>query len=820
MNSSSKTEVAQLASSEGVAATLQSVQIEGRLDGLLLSMTARQHYKNTGETNLEAVYTFPLPYCATLLGLNAEIDGHRLQGAVLEKKQATTRYEKAIDDGNTPVMVERSARGLYTANLGNLKAGETAVIEIEYAQLLRFELGQIRITVPTTVAPRYGDSHKSGGLAAHEGVEANLLVEYPLTVKLELTGEMAQAAVQSPSHAVALSHENAAMVVKLEDGAFLDRDFVLLIQGLQGKSFVTVAPDGEQFAVLASFCPTLTEQGAQPLVLKLLVDCSGSMGGDSIAAAKVAMHEIMKEMTEKDWISYSRFGTEVQHELAGIRACNAATLKRVAKLIDDTDADLGGTEMNAALLSTYKLGMTREWTRLFQQTESDTYGKNVLLITDGEIWGVDQVIDSAKQSGHRVFAIGVGSAPAESLLRDLAEKTGGACELVSPNQDVADVIIRMFRRMRSVRCHDVKVDWAQDVIWQTAAPKVLYCGDTMHLCARMSANPANAPVLSWVSGEAAQQSAARQINSDASDVLSRVLAFQQITELTEQLQRTIKNESPEVALKAQSLDLALRYQLVTDQTNLILVHVREEGMKAEGLPSLEQITHMQAAGWGGAGSVIADSNGVRFSRTAQGMAHACPMSLPAPDYGSMSIPSAWRTRTMSDATARVDALSNGGIDDFEIPAFMRADADGGSTSKFTLTKLIKRFSGDIRTVDCGSVVTPLELLKAFNAVSQKTLAASRFVRDMHSLKIPDHLTKLLDDFTVILGSGRKAWSVLIEWLSEHLAEQFTLSRQAERLLRNSLKREDAVILEELKQRLAKVIGTVQVNAWEAIQTSE
>lgn len=202
------------------------------------------------------------------------------------------------------------------------------------------------------------------------------------------------------------------------------------------------------------------------------------------------------------------------------------------------------------------------------------------------------------------------------------------------------------------------------------------------------------------------------------------------------------------------------------------------------------------------------------------MAHACPISLPAPDYGSMSIPSAWRTRTMSAATARVDALSNGGIDDFVIPASMRADADGGSTSKSTFTKLIKRLSGDIRTVDCGSVVTPLELLKAFNAVSQKTLAASRFVRDMHALKIPDHLTKLLDDFAVILGSGRKAWSVVIEWLSEHLAEQFTLSRQAERLLRNSLKREDAVILEELKQRLAKVIGTAQVNAWEAIQTSE
>jgi Ca-activated chloride channel family protein len=412
----------------------------------------------------------------------------------------------------------------------------------------------------------------------------------------------------------------------------------------------------------------------------------------------------------------------------------------------------------------------------------------------------------------------VGSAPAESLLRDLAEKTGGACELVSPNQDVADVIFRMFRRMRSVRCHDVKVDWAQDVTWQTAAPKVLYGGDTLHLCARMSTKPSNAPVLSWVSGETAQQSAAGQINSDASGVLSRIVASQQITELSEQLQQTlraIEYENHIDALKAQSLDLALRYQLVTDQTNLILVHVREEGMKAEGLPSLEKTAHMQAAGWGGAGSVMSDSNDVRFSSKAYEMAHAC-----APDYGSMSIPSVWRTRDRSDAAAKVDALLNGGIDDFEIPAFMRTDADAGSTSKFTLTKLIKRSSGGIRTVDCGSVVTPLELLKAFSAVSQKTLAASRFVRDMQALKVPDHLTKLLDDFTVILGSGRKAWSVVIEWLSEHLAEQFTLSRQAERLLRNSLKGEDAVILEELKQRLAKVIGPAQVNAWEPMQTSE
>ena len=163
MNTSVQTEITQLRSADGQAVTLKSVHIEGRLAGLMLVMKSRQAYRNDGKSNLETVYTFPVPWGATLLALNAEIAGHRLAGTVLEKKQATERYEQAIDAGDTPIMVEQSAPGLYTANLGNLQPGEEAVIEIEHAQLLRFEQGQIRITIPTAVAPRYGDAQGAGG---------------------------------------------------------------------------------------------------------------------------------------------------------------------------------------------------------------------------------------------------------------------------------------------------------------------------------------------------------------------------------------------------------------------------------------------------------------------------------------------------------------------------------------------------------------------------------------------------------------------------------------------------------------------------------
>jgi cell division protein FtsZ len=45
-----------------------------------------------------------------------------------------------------------------------------------------------------------------------------------------------------------------------------------------------------------------------------------------------------------------------------------------------------------------------------------------------------------------------------------------------------------------------------------------------------------------------------------------------------------------------------------------------------------------------------------------------------PDYNGMAVPSVWRTNR-TQAAAKIDALSSGGMDDFEIPAFLRKQAD-------------------------------------------------------------------------------------------------------------------------------------------------
>jgi len=144
---------------ESFNSPLKAVDMTGGLSGLMLSLSQRQKFVNTSRDAYEFVYTFPLPYGAALLDLRVTLAGRELVGTVIGRQKAEDDYEKAIDEGDAPIMVNQSADGLFTANIGNIKSGEEVLVEVRYAQLLRFEQGHLSLRLPTVIAPRYGDPH-------------------------------------------------------------------------------------------------------------------------------------------------------------------------------------------------------------------------------------------------------------------------------------------------------------------------------------------------------------------------------------------------------------------------------------------------------------------------------------------------------------------------------------------------------------------------------------------------------------------------------------------------------------------------------------
>jgi len=219
-----------------------------------------------------------------LLGLEFTLGERRLKGVVAERKQAEADYEEAIDAGHSAVLLERTADGLYTVSVGNLMAGEEATVEVRYGQLLSFVQGQVRIAIPTVIAPRYGDAG-AACLAPHAIPETALGADYPARFVVELGGELANGTAACPSHAATSRRVDERFVVELEGR--LDRDFIVTIDGLAGRPLATVAPDGDGWVALASFLPTLSAPAKETsLTLKVLVDCSGSMNGSHRASTK------------------------------------------------------------------------------------------------------------------------------------------------------------------------------------------------------------------------------------------------------------------------------------------------------------------------------------------------------------------------------------------------------------------------------------------------------------------------------------------------------------------------------------------------------
>ena len=181
-------------------------------------------------------------------------------------------------------------------NLGNLAAGEPCTITLRYAQTLQFEQRRLRLLIPTVIAPRYGDALQHGGLMPHQVPSHSLTADYSFELELRLHGELSQARAASPSHPVGIAHvqegASGVLTVSLSRRAALDRDFVLVVDQIAHDSMAVVARDcvePERVAILASFCPRIPAQGSTATAVKILVDCSGSMAGDSIAAAKRAL---------------------------------------------------------------------------------------------------------------------------------------------------------------------------------------------------------------------------------------------------------------------------------------------------------------------------------------------------------------------------------------------------------------------------------------------------------------------------------------------------------------------------------------------------
>lgn len=585
-----QTSAAVLRNLQGAPVPLQEVAVQARLRDFLSEVIVTQRYRNAETVAIEAVYTFPLPVDAVLLEVEATIGGKARRGQVVERKQAESAYEAAIGAGDAAIMIEPPAPDLYTMNLGNLLPGEAAEITFRYATVLRRQRGRVRFHHPTTIAPRYGIMP----LEPHQQLDFTLLDERACRLEVEILGALAEGVVASPSHEVEIARAGAGLTVRLREGRLLmDRDFVLEIRTAEVLApMLRCEADAEAgYTCLAVLHPNLPPSlEASPRDLRIVLDCSGSMQGDSIGQARAAAQRILEALRPQDRFNVILFGSTYRVLFPEMMAGDDGSVALAQRTVLDAMGDMGGTEMGPALNAAYALPV-REGCR-----------PTVLLVTDGEVGDTAAILRAARASGHRIFTVGVGSAVAEGLVQALARETGGACELVAPREDMAERILRHVRRIDEGGAR-LTIDWPAPAIETIGLDEPVFPGDTAIVFARFASTPQGEVRFSATlpDGRAVTERAPLAA-ADAPEpgVVARLAASRRLFELGRRIDAAPPAERQRLESAAGAL--AVRYQLLSPWSNWLLV-VPQEGEAAGDLPALRKVPQILAAGWHGIGTV-------------------------------------------------------------------------------------------------------------------------------------------------------------------------------------------------------------------------
>ncbi len=564
----------------------EGVQVQAELRETLSVTTITQSYHNPGTKNIEAVYTFPLPLDAVFLDMTVTLGDTTLKGIVLPKKEAEEQYEEAIVEGDAPVMLQNPQPGLYTMNVGNLLPGEKATIIIRYGLFMLWQGQSLRYHLPTTIAPRFG-SAEGGGMAGHQTPETSLMAENLFSFQLKVSGALSRMAIASPSHGITVSRndqkeQSTVTLTKAADA--MDRDLIITIaRDEQQAASAALVRDGDQFLLWAHFQPCFgLADDTSPRSIKIVVDCSGSMAGDSITQAREALLRVLDELRPQDWFNIVAFGNNATPLFNAQVKATAESLAFARGFLKKLDADMGGTEIGPALELAVRLKCP------------ERIRHDVLLITDGEIWEWERVVKKAQLSGHRFFTVGVGSAVSEAFVRSLADKTCGACELVSPNEAMVERIHRQFRRLATPCSSGLSLHWPSEPLRQFPEQlSSVFDGDTRNCFAWFAAPPAGEAQLKFVLPDGSQ----RLLSAKAAEADGDELQDDAIPRMAAAL---VLRETDD---KTTGQALAVKYRLVSQWTNYLAVVLRDDEGKADSLPELHKVQQMLAAGWGGMGTV-------------------------------------------------------------------------------------------------------------------------------------------------------------------------------------------------------------------------
>ncbi len=389
-------------------------------------------------------------------------------------------------------------------------------------------------------------------------------------------GVLADSDILAPSHQIHVDKSELNTQVTLKND-FMNKDIVFTFKTTKSKedrSFALLGKSLDGYSAIASFYPSFgSDFIKKSKSVTFVVDCSGSMSGVSINSARTAIYKALELFDEGDSFNIVKFGS--QHETLFEKEV-LATQDNIAiakSMVNSLSADMGGTEMPSALQSAYNG---------HDNSKENSY---LFLITDGEIYDHNNVIENAKRSEMAHYVVGVGYASDDALLKSVADETRGSYENVDPNEYMDEYIINQFKKMDTPKATNINIAWAEQTKFQHS-PNIVFNGDTIYAYAQFDTAPFGDIELSYQLENGNTYTSKTTIKQDIMideklpSVISKIV-------VSKEMNRAVKEDNDEKVIQ-----YSTDYQLFSELTNYILVDETTESEKPLTAPVMYKVDNM------------------------------------------------------------------------------------------------------------------------------------------------------------------------------------------------------------------------------------
>ncbi|XP_063605893.1 inter-alpha-trypsin inhibitor heavy chain H6-like [Penaeus indicus] len=550
-----------------------SFKISGRIESRYAVTRVTSQMHNPADSAEELKFKMTLPKTAFISSFIMEIEGKNYTSQIKEKEEAKKTYTSAKKRGKSTGLVAQRKDSDRTFEVStNVAAKGHVIFYLTYEELLR--RGKEGYLYSVHIRP--------GHVIPAVQVEVEVIEREALTnmTILEVPGDNINAVRRED---VRLGN----VLLRYDYEVPPDRG------GLDGvfsfKYDIARRPDGGELQQEGNyFVHYFSPDGLpkMPVHTVFVLDVSGSMNGNKIVQLKKAMEAILRDLKPEDTFELVSFSSNVQS--IGFYKGTKHQIEKAVKKVRNLEAT-GSTNLNEAYI--YSINKLNDLDR-------NHTAKQVVFLTDGQasvgVTRSQSIRENARRENvlrHPIYGLAFGDGADLKLLQEVSADNRAFARQIDEHTDPDKQLIGFYQEIATPLMADVEVSYLEDEVDPETVVKQgtthYYSGGEVVTAGVLAPGVTHLePVVRGVGKAGPIQFRVNRLHANPAPVLdkdnyvARLWAYLAVQDLLSKAS-VEENTDRVTRLKAEALDIALRFHFVTKLTSLVVVRPEDEQPEEE-----------------------------------------------------------------------------------------------------------------------------------------------------------------------------------------------------------------------------------------------